>query len=62
MEVVTEETPLCWEMEIVDNGSAYENDRDSGVYVRYVSLLFRSAWSLSPIVALASGCHKLRCI
>ena len=40
MEVVTEETPLCWEMEIVDNGSAYENDRDSGVYVRYVFSFF----------------------
>ena len=63
MEVVTGQFPICWEMEIMDNGSAYVNDCDSGVYdARYVLLLVRSAWSLSQIVALASGCHTLRCI
>ena len=62
MEVVPGQIPLCWEMEIMDNGSAHENGGDSGVYVRYVLLLFCSAWFLSSVVALASECHKLRCI
>jgi hypothetical protein len=59
MEVVTGQFPVCWEMEIMDNGSADEEDGDSDVYARYVLSILCSTSSL--IVALASGCHTPRC-
>lgn len=34
MEVVTGQFPMCWEMEIMDNGNADEDDGDSDVYAR----------------------------
>ncbi len=40
---------MCWEMEIMDNGSAdNEEDGDGDVYARYVLLLFCAAWPLKP--------------
>ena len=40
---------MCWEMEIMDNGSAdNEEDSDGDIYARYVFLLFCAASLLEP--------------
>ena len=58
-EVVTGQFPMCWEMEIMDNGSADDEDGGDGdVYARYVLLLLLGRSNLN--VALAFGCHILR--
>ena len=38
MEVVAGQFPMCWEIEVMDNGSADEDDgdSDSDIYARYV--------------------------
>lgn len=50
-EVVAGRFPMCWEMEIMDNGSAdNEDDGDGDVYARYVVSLICSAcpWASFP--------------
>ena len=37
MEVVTGDFPTCWEMEVMDNGSA-EDGENEDVYTRYVEV------------------------
>ena len=37
MEVVTGDFPTCWEMEVMDNGSAEDDEGENeDVYARYV--------------------------
>lgn len=40
VEVVTGVFPTCWEMEVMDNGSAEDGeDEDEDVYARYVEVV-----------------------
>lgn len=40
MEVVTGDFPTCWEMDVMDNGSAEDGeDENEDVYTRYVEVV-----------------------
>ena len=64
-EVVTGTFPLCWEMEVMDNGSAEDDENVDGgdVYTRCVPIAIscaaRALMSLDQF--LASGCLVPRC-
>ncbi|KAH9956587.1 hypothetical protein BJV74DRAFT_790305 [Russula compacta] len=61
VEVVTGDFPTCWEMEVMDNGSAEDGeDEDGDVYARYVNIVMCAVQVFNFIVMLASGCRVQR--
>jgi hypothetical protein len=64
VEVVTGDFPTCWEMEVMDNGSAEDGeDENADIYARYVSsdhlIIAHELLNIFDVI-LAFGCRAQR--